>query len=89
MLQRNIKVKITERRFPIIMVEYAENSATGTYLMYNPATKRLVLTCDVNWHVFDVESTANDPTFLNLLKVQNRKQPLGIIQEMKKKMIIN
>ena len=30
--------------------------------MYNPATKQVVLTCDVKWHGFDGSNAANDPT---------------------------
>ena len=38
----HIKGKITEQGFPVIMVGYAANSATGTYQMYNPYTKRVI-----------------------------------------------
>ena len=30
--------------------------------MYIPATKQVVLTPDVKWHVFDRANAANDPT---------------------------
>ena len=52
----NIKGKMIEWGFPTIIVGYEANSETGTYKMYNPATKQVVLTRDVKWHVFDEES---------------------------------
>ena len=63
-----IKGKITERESTAIMFGYSANSATGTYRKYNPDTKQVILTCDVKWHRFDGENTANDLTLLTLLK---------------------
>ena len=61
----NIKGKMIQWGFPTIMVEYAVNPATETYRMYNPATKRVILTHDMKWHVFDGENAANDPTLFD------------------------
>ena len=51
-----------ECRFTAIMVEYAVNSATGTYRIYNPATKQVIFKRDVKWHKFYVSNAQNDPT---------------------------
>ena len=32
--------------------------------MYNNANKRVILTHDVKWHIFDGSNTENDPTFV-------------------------
>ena len=50
-----------ERGFSAIMVGYAANSTTGTYQMYNPDTKLLVLTRYVKCHGFDGANALNDP----------------------------
>ena len=44
------------------MVRYAENSATGMHGVYNPATKRVILTHDIKWHGFYGANTSNEPT---------------------------
>ena len=75
--------------FPTIIVGYMENSATGKYLMYNPTTKPVILTCNIKWHRFDGANAENDPTLFNLLKAQYRKQSLGIMQETINKTIIH
>ena len=36
--------------------------------MYKPATKRVVLTCDVEWHGFDGSNSANNPTFFEFIE---------------------
>ena len=69
----NIKGKITEWEFPAIILGYTENWATGTYQMYNPATKQVILKGDIKWNGFDGENAVNAPTLLTLLKAQDRK----------------
>ena len=60
-----IKGKMTEWVFPAIMVRYAENSATGMHGVYNPATKRVILTHDIKWHGFYGANTSNEPTLFD------------------------
>ena len=44
--------KMSEWGFLAIVVGYAENSATGMYLMYSLSNKRVILTLGVKWHGF-------------------------------------
>ena len=66
------------------MVGYAANSATGTYRMYNPATKWAILTCDVKWHVFDGSNAANNPTFFDFTWGTGKKTNIRKIARNKK-----
>ena len=62
------------------MVGYAANSATGTYLMYNTATKRVILTRDIKWHGFDGANAANEPTLFYFTQVTGQKKTLWIMK---------
>ena len=44
-----IKGKLMEQAIKCIMVGYTQNHAGDTYRMYNPATKRIILSRDVTW----------------------------------------
>ena len=59
------------------MVGYAANSATGTYLMYNTATKRVILTRDIKWQGFDGANTANYPTLFDSIEGTVQKTTIG------------
>ena len=59
------------------MVRYAENSATGMYLMYNTATKRVILTRGIKWHGFDGSNTANYPTLFVFIEGTAQKTKIS------------
>ena len=44
-----IKGKLMERAIKCVMVGYARNHTGDTYRMYNPGTKRIILSRDVTW----------------------------------------
>ena len=46
---KNIKKKTDERAIKAIMVVYAKSHSGDTYRMFNPATKRIILSRDVKW----------------------------------------
>ena len=81
----NIKGKMIERGFPAIMVGYAANLATGTYIMYKPATKEVILTHDIKWHGFYGENTENHQTLPELNEGTGQKKLLGRMQETRNK----
>ena len=43
------RAKLANRRTPGIWVGYADNHPTGTYRIFNPKTKRIILTRDVTF----------------------------------------
>ena len=43
------KKQMTDKTFKAIMVGYSENHTRDTYKLYNPETKRVVMTRDVKW----------------------------------------
>ena len=69
----NIKGKITEWEFPAIILGYTENWATGTYQMYNPATKQVILKGDIKWNGFDGENASNEPTLFDFTEGTGQK----------------
>ena len=40
---------MTDKTFKAIMVGYANNHTRDTYKLYNPETKRVIMTRDVKW----------------------------------------
>ena len=50
--------KLAQRGEKMLMVGYVENHSSGVYRMYNPGTKRVILTRDVTW----AEWQRKDPT---------------------------
>ena len=47
--QDKFKKEMTDKTFKEIMVVYAENYTRGTYKLYNPETKRVIMTRGVKW----------------------------------------
>ena len=47
--QDKLMNQITDKIFKVIMVGYVENSTRDTHKLYNPETKRVIMTRDVNW----------------------------------------
>ena len=46
------QAKMTNKGFPAMMVGYAQNHGAGTYRLYNPKTKRIIMSRDVKWMDF-------------------------------------
>ena len=44
-----IQNQITDNIFTAVMVGYADNNMRYTYKLYNPKTKRVIMTRDVKW----------------------------------------
>ena len=65
------------RHHPAIVVGYAANSATRTYLMYNTATDRVILTRDIKWHKFDGANTENYPTLFVSIEGTSQKTTIS------------
>ena len=80
-----IKGKMIVQGFITIMVGYAANLATGTYIMYKPATKEVILTHDIKWHGFYGENTENHQTLPELNEGTGQKKLLGRMQETRNK----
>ena len=47
--QEKFKKQMIDKVFKAIMVGYAYNHTRDTYKLYNPETKRLIMTRDINW----------------------------------------
>ena len=52
--------KLEQRGHKMIMVGYAESHASGVYRMYNPETKRVILTRDVTWADWQRKTPTDD-----------------------------
>ena len=46
------QAKINEKGFPAMMVGYALNHGAGTYRLYNPKTKRIIMSRNIKWMDF-------------------------------------
>ena len=46
------QAKMTDKGFPAMMVGYALHHGVGTYRLYNPKTKRIIMSRDVQWMDF-------------------------------------
>ena len=47
--REKVSGKMKEKGFPAMMVGYALNHGAGTYRLYNPKTKRIIISRDVKW----------------------------------------
>ena len=56
--------------------------------MYNPATKRVILTRGIKWHGFDGSNTANDPTLFEFTEDTGWKTTMTENETNRKKIII-
>ena len=61
-VNKRLKVsgKMTEKGFPAMMVGYAHNHGPGTYRLYNPKTKRIIMSKDVRWMDFKPKQVEKD-----------------------------
>ena len=50
--KHGIKGKMKDKGYSAMMVDYAPNNGTGTFRLYNPKTKRIVTSRDVQWMEF-------------------------------------
>ena len=46
--------QMTDKTFKAIMVGYSDNHTRGTYKLYNPETKRVIMTRDVKWDYWKI-----------------------------------
>ena len=49
---------MTDKTFKAIMVGYTDNHTRDTYKLYNPETKRVVMTRDVKWEDWKITNPA-------------------------------
>ena len=57
--QYKFKKKITDKKFNAIMVGYTDNHTRYMYKMYNPGTKRVIMTRYIKWEVWKITDTAD------------------------------
>ena len=46
------QAKMQDKGYPAVMVGYTLNHGAGTYRLYNPKTKRIIMSRDVTWMSF-------------------------------------
>ena len=51
--------KMIDKTFEAIMVGYTDNNTKDTYKLYNPDTKRFIMTRDVKWADWTMPDTSD------------------------------
>ena len=71
-IRDKIRGKMKPRSHKCIMVGYADNHSSDTYMMYNPRTRQIILSRDIRWADFERPNAADD-----LSMYENREERNG------------
>ena len=69
---------MTDKPFKEIMVGYSDKNMRGTYKLYNPETKRVIITRDVKWANWKM---TNPVDTLNMFRGENKEDLVPCIEE--------
>ena len=52
-IRNRMKQKLSKRSFKVIMVGITRHHSNDNYYMYNPETKRIIISRDISWALFE------------------------------------